>query len=89
MDHDLQKIARALAGGCVDSVAKAVFAHSVLRERILLKVLDLVNSECATLCRKTGADGPSPFRRLPLKNVEELSWDIYIQELKLRGPFLL
>ena len=42
MDHDLQKIARALAGGCVDSVAKAVFAHSALRERILLKVLDLV-----------------------------------------------
>ena len=65
------------------------FAHSVLREWILLKVLDLVNSECAALCRKTGADGPSPFRRLPLKNVEEFSWDIYIQELKLRGPFLL
>ena len=89
MDHDLQKIARALAGGCIDSVAKAVFAHSALREQILLKVLDLVNSECAALCRKTGADGPSPFRRLPLKNVEEFSWDIYIQELKLRGPFLL
>ena len=89
MDHDLQKIARALAGEYVDSVAKAVFAHSALRERILLKVLDLVNSECAALCRKTGANGPSPFRRLPLKNVEEFSWDIYIQELKLRGPFLL
>ena len=89
VDHDLQKIARALAGGCVDSVAKAVFAHSALRERILLKVLDLVNSECSALCRKTGADGPSPFRQLPLKNVEEFSWDIYIQELKLRSPFLL
>ena len=89
MDHDLHKIARALAGGCVDSVAKAVFAHSALREQIPLKVLDLVNSECAALCRKTGADGPSTFRRLPLKNVEEFSWDIYIQELKLRGPFLL
>ena len=89
MDHDLQKIARALAGGCVDSVAKAVFAHSALRERILLKVLDLVNSEYVALYRKTGADGPSHFRRLPLKNVEEFSWDIYIQELKLRGPFLL
>ena len=59
MDHDLQKMSRALAGGCLDSVAKAVFAHSALRERT--KVLDLVNSECAALCRKTGADGPSPF----------------------------
>ena len=87
VDHDLHKIARALAGGCVDSVAKAVFAHSALRERT--KVLDLVNIECAALCRKTGANGPSPFCRLPLKNVEEFSWDIYIQELKLRGPFLL
>ena len=82
-------MSRALAGGCLDSVAKAVFAHSnsALRERT--KVLDLVNSECAALCRKTGADGPSTFRRLPLKNVEEFSWHIYIQELKLRGPFLL
>ena len=66
-----------------------MFAHSALREQILLKVLDLVNSECAALCRKTGADGPSPLCRLPLKNVEEFSRDIYIQELKLRGPFLL
>ena len=69
-------------------MAKAVFAHSALRERILLKVFDMVNSECATLCQKTGANGPSPFRQLPLKNLEEFSWDIYIQELKLRGPFL-
>ena len=50
VDHGLQNIACALAGGCVDSVAKAVFAHSTLRERILLKVLDLVNSECVALC---------------------------------------
>ena len=88
VDCDLQKVARALAGGCVKSVAKAVFAHSALREQVLLKVLDLVNTECAALCRKTGTEGLSPFRQLPLANLEEFSWDPYIQELKLRGPFM-
>ena len=88
IDSGLQKVARALAGGCINSVARAVFAHSALREQVLLKVLDLVDSECAALCRKTGPSGPSPFRRLPVEKMEEFSWDIYTQELKLRGPFL-
>ena len=70
-------------------MARAVLAHSALREQVLLKVLDLVDSECAALCRKTGADGPSPFRQLPVKKMEEFSWERYTQELKLRGPFLL
>ena len=43
---------------------------------------------CSTL-PKDRCRWPLPFHRLPLKNVEEFSWDIYIQELKLRGPFLL
>ena len=84
----MQKVARALAGGCIDSVARAVFAHSALKEQILLKVLDLVDGECAALCRKTGQNGSSPFRRLPVEKMEEFSWDKYTEELKLRGPFL-
>ena len=45
-------------------MARAVFAHSGLREQVLLKVLDLVDSEYAALRRKTGPSGPSAFRRL-------------------------
>ena len=55
------------ACGCINSVARAVFAHSAIREQVLLKVLDLVDSECAALCQKTGPDGPSPFRQLPVE----------------------
>ena len=70
-------------------MARAVFAHSTLREQVLLKVLDLIDSECAALCRKAGTDDQSPFRRLPLEKLEEFKWDTYIQELQCRGPFLL
>ena len=65
-----------------------MFAHSALREQVLFKVLDLVGSDCAALCRKTGPNGPFPFRWLPVEKMEEFSWEIYTQELKLRGPFL-
>lgn len=51
-------------------MARAVFAHSALREQVLLKVLDLVDSECAALCQKTGPDGPSPFCQLPVEKME-------------------
>ena len=70
-------------------MARAVFAHSTLREQVLLKVLDLIDSECAALCRKAGTDGQSPFRRLPLEKLEEFKWDTYIRELQLRGPSIL
>ena len=88
IDSSLQKVPRALAGGCINSVARAVFAHSALREQVLLKVLDLVDSECAALCQETGPSGPSPFHQLLVEKMEKFSWDIYTQELKLRGPVL-
>ena len=67
-------------------MARAVLAHSTLREQEPLKVLDLVDSECAALCWKTGPNGPSPFCRLPVEKNGVFVGQI--QELILRGPFL-
>ena len=89
MDPRLQKIARALAGGCLETIAKAVFTHTDLRELILVKVLHLVNEECATICRKTvGTDQASLFRRIPLATLEEFKWDACVKELETNCPFL-
>ena len=67
IDSGLQKVAHAHADGCINCMARAVFAHSALREQVLLKVLDLVDSECAALS-KSGPSGPSPFHRLSGNN---------------------
>jgi hypothetical protein len=41
LDEGLTKIGRALAGGHLPSIAKAVFAHNGMREEVLLKVMTL------------------------------------------------
>ena len=49
----LDKIGRALVGGNVATITKAVFAHDEIRKLLLLRFFDLIDQECAELCRKT------------------------------------
>ena len=52
------KIGRALAGGHLPSIAKAIFAHNGVREEVLLKVMDLIKEEVNSLCRKVKENEP-------------------------------
>ena len=85
---DLLKIGRALAGGHIPTIAKAVFSHAPLKEEIVLKVLDTVSNECGDLCRK-GPDNISLFRNIPLEQMEEFEWAQCIEELQKKAPTLL
>ena len=76
LDESQMKIGCALAGGHNASIAKAVFAHKGIREEVLLKVMDLVNEEVDTLCRKEKDDQFSPFRHIPVTKLESFSLQI-------------
>lgn len=89
MDPLLQKVARALAGGCLETVARAVFAHTALRNLLLGKVVHLVNDECATICRKnSGSEQVSLFRKMPFSALQEFKWAACVTELEDKCPFL-
>ena len=82
LQESLVKVGAALAGGHALSIAKAVFAHSQLREHILLKVLDLICEESATLCKRNPA---SAFRRIPIDSLGMFCWE---HELDHKAPIL-
>ena len=61
LKESLVKVGTALTGGHASSITKAVFSQSETREQILLKVLDLICEESASLCKKNPAS-PGEFR---------------------------
>lgn len=85
---DLLKIGRALAGGHMPTIAKAVYSYAPLKQEILLKVFDMVSSECGDLCKK-GSANISCFRKIPLENMAEFEWAKCIDDLKKKAPTLL
>ena len=85
---ELSKIGRALAGGHMPTIAKAVFSYVPLKEELMLKVMDTVSSECGELCRK-GPTNSSCFRNIPLEKMAEFEWAKCIDDLKKKAPTLL
>ena len=81
------KMGKALAGGHVPTIAKAIFAIDDSREQLLLKVLDMVNSECCTLCKRN-ADLPSMFRKISVEEIPLFKWKEGIDELQAKAPTL-
>ena len=73
LDDGLMKIGRALAGGHLPSIAKATFAHSGLREELLLKMMDLVNQVDALCKKEKHSESPSPFRHIPVLDMENFT----------------
>ena len=84
--NDEAKLGRALAGGHIPSVAKAVVQNSALREEVFLQFLNLVDEECCMLCQK---NDPSLFRRVPVAELVSFQWEQFIDELKSKAPTLL
>ena len=85
---ELARLGRALAGGHLPTIAKAVFAHDGLRELVLLKLLDTIDSECSVLCRRN-ASSQSPFRKVPVDAMEGHQWSNCIHELESKAPTML
>ena len=52
VDPELEKVAKALAGGNLNSICRAVFSNSRLRDEALSRVSRIVDDECGLLCSK-------------------------------------
>lgn len=85
LKESLVKVGTALTGGHASSIAKAIFSQSEIREQILLKLLDLICEESASLCKKNPA---SPFRRIPVDSLDMFCWGDYYEELDQKAPLL-
>ena len=85
LSDDEAKLGRALAGGHLPSVAKAVMAHPSLRTSIILLVLDEIESECQKLCSRNAI---SPFRKIPPSEVVEFQWQSLVDDLLTKAPVL-
>ena len=88
LDASLTRVGRALAGGNLQAIAKAVFSSDGLREQLLQKFTDALNNEVTELCKKR-TNPPSLFRRIPIEKVSDFKWCDCIAELKLKAPILL
>lgn len=86
LNDDESKLGRALAGGHIPSIAKAVMQHTALQEAVFLHFLNLVDEECSKLCQKSN---PSSFRKLPVSEFATFQWKQFIDELRLKAQTLL
>lgn len=86
LNEEESKIGRALAGGHIPSVAKAVIQHSALRDEVFLQFCNLVNNECSKLCQRRNQ---STFRKLPVSDYVAFQWEQFIDELRSKAPTLL
>ncbi len=82
------KVTRAVAGGHPPSIARAVFSEPSLKECIIEKVINLLNDECAALCKKA-SNPPSLLRKFPIRKADLFSWDRCVEELVVKAPTLL
>ena len=87
LNDDESKLGRALAGGHVPSIDKAIVRIDSLKQAVFLELMDQVDNECSQLCqisRKT-----SLFCKVPVNQLEEFKWDGFIEELRNKAPLLL
>lgn len=86
-DED-SKIGRALAGGHLPFLAKAVVGHECLYELVFLHILDRIDAECNTLCQRNAVP-PSVFWKIPVSQLGVFDWKSCMDELLSKAPSLL
>ena len=85
----LTRVGRALAGGDLQTIAKAVvFSTDGLRQQLLENFTVTLNTEITELCRKT-VNPPSLFCHIPLEKLSDFKWCDCVAELKTKAHFLL
>ncbi len=87
VDESLQKLRQALNSGNIQSIAKAAFSCPSLKDQLVEGVVKILDDECSTLCRNSG-EFVSLFHRVPIDNVEALSWKQAVSELQRKSPIL-
>ncbi len=85
LDSNFQKLGCALAGGDPTSIAKEVLSDTILREHVLKRVAQEVDTECSSLCRRQPV---SVFRKINLNQMENFSWNWFVQEMEIKCPVL-
>ena len=85
MSPELKKVAKALTGGNMQSICRAVFSNPRLRDQAVAQVSRIVDKECGVLCSKNPV---SLFRSMTLEQAERFSWAQAIAELKTKAPTL-
>ena len=80
LDASLMRVGRALAGGNLQAITKAVFNHDGLKELAIHKVTDAINAEITELCKRS-ANPPSLFRQIPTEKLSNFRWSECIAEL--------
>ena len=80
------KVVRALAGGNITLIARAIFASECLLDAVLQKVIATLDMELVQLTKRN-ANPPSLFRRVPLDDsLTQFRWCDCIDELKVKAP---
>ena len=82
---ELKKVTKALAGGNIQSISRAVFSNPRHRDEAVVQVSRIVDEECAVLCSKNPV---SLFRSMTLEQAESFSWTQAVDELKTKAPTL-
>ena len=88
LSEDDSKVGRALAGGHLPSVAKAIVGHKQLNELVFELFIDQIYVECKTLCQRSAVP-PSLFRRIPVSRLSDFVWKACIDELSSKAPHFL
>ena len=86
IDSSLSRLGRALAGGNIETIARAVLGHQALREVVVHKVFSSIDDECTALCRRTE---PTHFRKPPTEQLLHFNWSNYVSEMEAKSPLLL
>ena len=86
LDVQEARLGRAIAGGHLPTVAKAVLAYADLREAVLRLILGEIETECAVLCQRKE---PSCFRKMKPSSLTDFRWEILMLELEEKAPLLL
>ena len=75
-------------GGNLASITKAVFAHEEIKKLLLLRFFDLIDQECADLCRKNPGT-ISSFSNIPVDKLVQFKWNDLVDDMRSKSPNLL
>ena len=68
------------------SVADAIMNQSDLREMVLDRIIDTLNSECFRICQFTNP--LSPFRKIHASKCSSFQWKVFHEDLSQKAPTL-
>ena len=88
LDPSFSRIGRALAGGNLASISRAVFACEGLWDAVLRKVTATLDAELIQLSKRN-THPPSLFRHIPIDALPQFRWCDCIAELKVKAPLTL